>query len=80
MARNTSGSYEFTVYQNSSYIVRLGSTVNQIASWDITSTSISSGNLELLNSGRIRHTSDYWRFNNDGSGQIGYSGANTGIQ
>ena len=60
--------YEFSVYSSSNYIVRLGNSTNVIAGWNLTSTRFYNGNIELNTSGYIRHTSDLWRLNNDGSG------------
>ncbi|MEH0156466.1 hypothetical protein V6R21_20120 [Limibacter armeniacum] len=54
---------------NNSSIFQLGST-NKVAGWNFDSSKLYSGNLELESSGQIRHTSDIWRLNNDGSGQV----------
>ena len=54
-------------------VFQLGST-NKIAGWNFTNSKLYSGNIELASNGSIRHTSDKWRFNNDGSGQIAGGG------
>mgnify|MGYP007032568109 CR=1 FL=1 len=50
-------------------IFRLGS-LNRIAGWTFTNLALTSGNIEIHSSGRIRHLNDFWRFNNDGTGRL----------
>ncbi|MEG2268979.1 MAG: hypothetical protein RSC68_32180, partial [Acinetobacter sp.] len=51
-------------------LFRTDEAANIIAGWNFDTSKLYSGAIELGSSGYIRNTSDKWRLNNDGSGQL----------
>lgn len=69
------GKGEEAIFEVSSSITT-GDVTALIAGWNLNPSRLWNDNIELHSSGRIRHTSDLWRLNNDGSGLVGNGGIN----
>jgi len=67
---STGGDFIFSVKKNGESIMNISPFGAKIAGWDLSSSGLSSGAIELSSSGMIRHAFDAWRFNSDGSGVL----------